>query len=137
MRAVNYFCRAGGRFDCRRANAARGTIIGLCLDRPALDASSSMDTDGDMLSSVFEWNDGGEATMSPDPVTLHTFIRETLVTVVVEVLDIRNATARAEQDVSIRADYPDPPDFCDGSRPCVVGDECVEGVCSFNGAGID
>jgi hypothetical protein len=69
--------------------------------------------------------------------TFHTFIRETLVTVVVEVLDIRNATARAEQDVSIRADYPDPPDFCDGWRPCVVGDECVEGVCSFNGAGIE
>ena len=101
------------------------------------DASSSMDLDGDLLSYVFQWNDGSEATATPDTIAFHTFDRVALVTVVVEVLDIRNAEARAEQDVSIRADYPDVPDFCDTSRPCVVGDECDAGVCYSNGGSID
>jgi len=100
------------------------------------DASASTDVDGDLLTYLFQWNDGTEATASAEPVAFHTFGRETLVTVVVEVLDIRNAESRAEQDVSIRADYPAVPDFCDSSRPCVVGDECDAGVCYANGGSI-
>jgi hypothetical protein len=101
------------------------------------DASSSMDSDGDMLSYVFQWNDGSEASASADPIAFHTFAREALVTIVVDVLDIRNADAKAGQDVSIRADYPDLPDFCDATRPCVVGDECADGVCYSNGGSLE
>ncbi|MBI5510117.1 MAG: PKD domain-containing protein [Deltaproteobacteria bacterium] len=101
------------------------------------DASASQDDDGDLLTFVFQWNDGTEATRASESAATHVFGREILVTVVVHAIDIHGAEALAEQDVSIRLDYPSPPDFCDAGRPCVVGDECDAGVCYANGGSVE
>lgn len=103
----------------------------------AFDASASLDPDGDPLTYVFHFNDGSEAAHTGEPLAFHTFNREALVTVVVRVVDLRGIEAMACQDVSIRGEYPSPPDFCDVLRPCVVGDECDDGVCFANGGAID
>lgn len=96
---------------------------------------SSLDMDGDPLTFIFQFNDGTAALHTPNPLVFHTFTQEGVFTVLVEVIDLHGATSLAAQDISIRGEYPDPPDFCDVLRPCVVGDECVNppGVCYSNG----
>ncbi|MFC1609903.1 PKD domain-containing protein [Myxococcota bacterium] len=102
--------------------------------RVRFDASASVDMDGDPLTYVFQWGDGSPALHTPDAVVYHDFDRETVFTVLVRVIDIHGEESIAEQDVSIRNEYPSPPNFCDNVlRPCVVGDDCENGVCFSDG----
>ena len=124
--------------DCALPRAC-DTDLGVC--RVFFDAAcaeeepcvASVDLDADPLTFLFQFNDGSPALHTPDPVAFHTFTREGVYTVLVEVIDLHGASSLAAQDVSIRSEYPDPPDFCDLLKPCVVGDECAGGVCYANG----
>ena len=94
------------------------------------EASESYDPDGDPIYFIWTFN-GGESLRSADNVTHYTFTNPGLYTVSVLVVDIHNADAMAKQDVSVVAEYREPPDYCIHGRPstCPVGDECDHGVC--------
>lgn len=102
-----------------------------------LDAGLSSDDDGDPLTFVFQWGDGSESLHTPEAVAYHTFGEEAVFEVLVRAVDIYGAESLAVQDIAVRRDYPDPPDFCAPSRPCVVGDECDSGVCYANGGTLE
>ncbi|MEM6730102.1 MAG: PKD domain-containing protein [Myxococcota bacterium] len=107
-------------------------------DQPVmLDASESFDPEGDVLTFVFELGDGSDPVESIDPVLLHTFNGPGLFTVVVRAIDVFDLEGLAAQDVTVRLEYPDPPDFCSETVPCVVGDLCDGGVCFSTGGTID
>lgn len=124
--------------DCRlpRACDPNAKICRVFFDAACDDPEpcmTSIDLDADPLTFTFHFNDGTEALHSPSSLVFHTFAAEGVYTVLVEVMDIHGATSQAAQDVSVRAQYPDPPDFCDIMRPCILGDECLGGVCYANG----
>ncbi|MEM6533940.1 MAG: PKD domain-containing protein [Myxococcota bacterium] len=107
-------------------------------DRPVLlDASASFDPDGDSLTFVFELSDGSTPVTTADPVFQHVFNGIGLFTVLIRAVDPFGAEGVATQDVTVRAEYPDPPDFCAIDADCVVGDECVDAVCFSVGGSVD
>lgn len=117
--------------------ALRAPVIAELGTPVGFDASLSDDRDGDPLYFVFQWGDGSEAVRTSDAVAYHSFGEEAVFEVLVRAVDIHGAESLAAQDVAIRRDYPDPPDFCAPSRPCVVGDECDRGVCYANGGTLE
>ncbi len=102
-----------------------------------LDASASVDRAGRALSFVFEVSDGTEPVRSTEPAIQHVFARQGLFTVHVRVVDAAGQEAHAAQDIIVRADYPDHPEFCQKASDCVVGDECDAGVCYSTGGALD
>jgi hypothetical protein len=105
-----------------------------CVETDSEQCVASLDIDGDPLTYAFQFNDGSPALHTASPVAFHTFEQEGVYTVLVEVTDIHGASSLAVQDVSVRSEFPNPPDFCDVARACVVGDECVSppGLCYAN-----
>ena len=102
-----------------------------------LDASASHDPEGEPLTYIFQFSDGSNAVHTSDPICEHTFGREAIYTVLLRVVDLVGHESMAEQDVTVRAEFPNPPDFCAEHRDCVVGDECDNGVCYANGGTIE
>lgn len=129
---------AGGtRHNTPPAAALKAPVIAPMGRGVTLDASASADADGDPLSYVFELNDGSESFPTAEPVISHTFSSAGLFTVVVRVIDLHGDETRAAQDIAVRAEYPEVPDFCEASADCVVGDVCEGGVCYSLGGEID
>ncbi len=102
-----------------------------------LDASESFDPEGDALTYIFEPNDGSDPIESAVPVIEHLFAGPGLFTVVVRTVDLYGLEGLAAQDVTVRIEYPDPPDFCEETPDCVVGDLCEGGVCYSTGGTIE
>ena len=102
-----------------------------------LDASGSADRAGRALTYVFDVSDGTDAVRSTDPVIPHVFAHQGLFSVHVRVIDAAGQEAHAVQDIVVRSDYPDHPDFCRKASDCVVGDECEAGVCYSTGGALD
>ncbi len=100
------------------------------------DASASFDPDGDPLTYAFSFGDA-PPLVSAEPVVQHVFEADGLYTVLVRVMDLRGGRAAAQQDVSVREEYPEPPSFCAAPEDCVVGDECDAGVCYTTGGAIE
>ncbi len=103
----------------------------------SIDASASLDPDGEPLTFVFSFTPSGETVSSAEPLIQHAFAARGVHSVLVRVLDLRGAEGLATQDISVRDEYPDPPDFCAGAEDCVVGDECEAGVCYVTGGTIE
>jgi len=120
--------------DCLPPRGCDNASGGVCAVR--LDASQSLDPDADPLSYQFQFNDGSESASSASAVAYHDFASEGVYEVVVRVTDLHGAEGLAAQDVSVRADYPDPPDFCSPRQPCVAGYTCLQGVCYSDGGTI-
>lgn len=107
-------------------------------DAPVLlDASESFDPESDALTFIFEPNDGSDPITSADPVIEHVFAGPGLFTVVLRAVDFYGLEGLAAQDVTVRTEYPDPPDFCETTPDCVVGDLCEAGVCYSTGGTLD
>lgn len=108
------------------------------LERPVeLDASRSFDPDGDTLKYVFEFTDGSRPASADLPISSHRFTGPGLFTVRLRVLDPTGAESAAEHDITIRLEYPEPPNFCSVGTDCVVGVECVDAVCFNVGGTLD
>jgi hypothetical protein len=103
----------------------------------SIDAGASVDPDGDPLTYVFSFTPTGETISSTEPVIQHAFTNHGIHSVVVRVFDPRGAESTAAQDISVRDEYPEPPDFCASAGDCVVGDECDGGVCYQNGGMVE
>ncbi len=108
-----------------------------CHCRVRFDASRSIDYDADPLTYVFQFGDGSEALHSADPVVYHAFIVEAVYEVAVRAIDIHGEESMAAQDVSVRNNFPDPPDFCLGDADCTGGNECDGGVCFSTGGTVE
>ncbi len=108
------------------------------VGRPvAIDASASSDRNADPLTYVFEFNDGSDTLRSAEALVYHTFAAQGLYSVRVRVIDLVGGESIAAQDVAVRDEYPDPPDFCEKSTDCVVGNECERGVCYATGGTLE
>ncbi len=118
--------------DTNEAPTARLRVpVIAALDQPtALDASASTDPDGDTLSYTFEFfYDGAAPVTTSDATIQHSFPREQLFTVRVRVADPDGLEDTASQEINVRDDFPDPPDFCAVASDCTIGDECTGGIC--------
>lgn len=127
-----------GTYPSQRPTASLRAPVIAPLGLPVtFDASASLDPENDPLTYVFSFEPQIAPLESPDAVVSHTFATSGLFTVRVRVIDIHGEASVAEQDVAVRNEYPDPPDFCSDQEPCVVGDECVQGVCFQSGGAVD
>lgn len=107
-------------------------------DKPVpLDAGESFDEEGGPLLYVFELGDGSHPLESSDALVTPTFQSAGLYTVLLRVIDSAGLEGHAEQDITVRLEYPEPPDFCEVSEDCVVGDLCEAGVCYSLGGTLD
>ncbi|MEO0811505.1 MAG: PKD domain-containing protein [Myxococcota bacterium] len=128
--------------DTETRNSAPIALLTTPVIAPAdapvtLDASDSFDPDRDGLSFVFEPNDGSDPIESALPRIEHTFLGPGLFTVVVRAIDFEGLEGLAAQDVTVRLEYPEPPDFCSETEDCVIGDFCDEGVCFITGGTLE
>lgn len=117
--------------------ALRAPVIAPLGEPVRLDARASEDPEGEPLLYIFEFNDGSEPVESSEPVVEHIFDSARPYTVRLRVLDLQDQEGLAIQDISVREEYPDEPDFCETWEDCVVGDECHQGVCYANGGSVD
>jgi hypothetical protein len=115
--------------------ALRTPVIAPVGSPVRLDASHSFDPDADPLTFVFEIT-GAEAVTTAERAIDYTFASEGLYTVRVHVVDVHGESSFAAHDITARAEYPRPPDFCATAADCVVGHECDGGVC-FNDTSLE
>lgn len=102
-----------------------------------LDASASIDRDGDPLVYVFELDDGTAPQRTTEPVLAHLFTAPGLYTVRVRVVDPAGNESIAAQDVAVRTELPTPLNFCEKESDCIVGDECEAGMCFSTGGALE
>ncbi len=123
--------------------ALRAPVIAAVGASVMLDASLSFDPDADPLTFIFDVlgysapGYTGQSIETNSAELVYAFPAEGIYTIRVNVRDLHGDIAVATQDVTVRAEYPDPPDFCRVAPDCSVGDECSGGVCYSNGGGID
>lgn len=102
-----------------------------------LDASESVDPDGDPLTFAFAIDDVEVTPSTAESKSLWSFAEPGLYTVSVLVTDARGEAGWAVQDVTVVADLPNPPDLCSEAIPCTVGDVCVGGLCYSTGGALE
>lgn len=117
--------------------ALRLPVIGPVRAPIVFDASASTDADHDPLTYVFDAGDGSAAVQVSTPTVTHVYESPGLYSVYLRVMDLDGAESTAAQDISVIDEYPAAPDYCGTAADCVVGDECMEGVCYTNGGGLD
>lgn len=118
-------------------SSLRAPVIAPAGYAVVVDASASLDPEGDALTFVFDFGDGAGPVRSAEATLSHVFNDEGLYSVSVRVIDASGAESVATQDIAVRLDFPDPPDFCETSSDCVVGDECTAGICYSVGGAVD
>ena len=115
----------------------RAPVIARVGATVSFDANASTTSQNAPLVYVFDFGDGTHPVRSTDSTIQHVFAHEGLYSVRVQVFDAAGDESLAVQDVAIREDFSEPPDFCAKASDCLVGNECSAGVCYSTGGAVE
>jgi hypothetical protein len=93
-----------------------------------LDASLSYDADGEDLRYAF-WTAGTALDGDSQSKPSFTFAHTGRFAVQLQVTDGHGTDATVEAEITVRDEYPSPPNFCVVVDDCPIGDACKAGVC--------